>query len=231
MPNFDVLKTHIMATKKNIILGKSGIISKYSEYCMMHGKRPETVYKFAVENGFEEARFYEFFTSFDVLEKQYFVEMFTHTLEILEKSPAYPEYNGTQKLSAFYFTFFELATANRSFILFMLAEGGHSLRNLGKLRDLRSAFIKYAEAVLEKPLTIPDHRADKFQAKTLREGAWLQLLSIFKFWKDDTSTSFEKTDIFIEKSVKASSDLVYNSPLQSMFDLGKFLWKEKFTAN
>ncbi len=219
-----------MATKKNIILGKSGIISKYSDYCLMHGKRPESVYKFAVENGFDEAHFYQYFTSFDVLEHHYFTEMFVHTLEILEKSPAYPAYSGPEKISAFYFTFFELATANRSFVMFVLKDGGRTLRNLVKLKEFRRDFTAYAEAILEKPIETYGHRAGKIQDAALREGAWLQFLSILKFWMDDTSASFEKTDIFIEKSVKASADLVYNSPLKSIFDLGKFIWKEKFTA-
>lgn len=219
-----------MAAKKNIILGKSGIISKYSDYCLVHGKRPESVYKFAKDNGFEEAHFYQFFTSFDMLEHQYFSEMFHHTIETLEKSPMYPEYTGVEKMSAFYFTFFELATANRSFVMYVMEEGGHKLRNLVKLKELRKEFIHYAGTVLERPLNLESHRVAKVQDTAIREGAWMQFLSIFKFWMQDTSPGFEKTDIFIEKSVKASSDLVYNSPLQSLFDLGKFIWKEKFTA-
>ncbi len=220
----------MMATKKNLILGRSGIINAYSDYCLAHGKRPVSIYKFAKDNGIEEAYFYQFFPSFDVLEQQYFAEMFQHTIDALEKSPAYPDYSGTEKISAFYFTFFELATANRSFILFALEEGGHRFRNLVKLKELRKEFISYAGKVLEKPLKLEGHRAGKLQDKALSEGAWMQFLSIFKFWMEDKSAGFEKTDIFIEKSVKASADLVYNSPLQSLFDLGKFVWKEKFTA-
>jgi len=219
-----------MATKKNIILGKSGIISKYSEHCLMHGRRPESVYKFAKDNGFEEAHFYQFFSSFEMLEHQFFSEMYHHTIETLEKSPVYSDYTGVEKISAFYFTFFELATANRSFIMFALQEGGHRLRNLVKLRELRKEFRRYADAVLEKPINTYGHKAGKLQDGAIREGAWLQFLSIFKFWIDDKSPGFEKTDIFIEKSVKASSEFMYNSPLQSLFDLGKFVWKEKFTA-
>lgn len=219
-----------MAVKKIKPLDKTQIISNYSDYCLMHGTRPVSVYKFARENGFEEADFYKFFTSFDMLEHHYFTEMFNYTLEMLHQSPAYPAYDGPQKLSAFYFTFFELATANRSFITYMMEEGNSGLRNLLKLKELRREFTKYAEAVLEKPFTTEHKRADKLQGDALREAAWMQFLSVFKFWLKDTSPGFEKTDIFIEKSVKASSDLVYNTPLQSLFDLGKFLWKEKFTA-
>lgn len=219
-----------MATKKNILLGKSGIINAYADYCLTHGKKPVSVYKFAKDNSIEESYFYQFFPSFDVLEQHYFTEMFHHTIEVLEKSTAYNDYSGTEKLSAFYFTFFEIATVNRSFIVFAFEDGGHRLRNLVKLKELRKEFMSFAGTVLEKPLQLEGHRAGKLQDKALCEGAWMQFLSIFKFWLDDKSPGFEKTDIFIEKSVKASADLVYNSPLQSLFDLGKFVWKEKFTA-
>jgi hypothetical protein len=229
LDNF-VVNIKSMATKKNIILGRSGIINIYSDYCLTHGTRPSSIYKFVKDNGIEETYFYEFFPSFDVLEQHYFTEMFHHTIDVLEKSPAYSDYSGTEKISAFYFTFFELATANRSFILFALEEGSNRLRNLVKLKELRKEFISYAGKVLDKPLNLEGQKANKFQDKALSEGAWMQFLSIFKFWMDDKSPGFEKTDIFIEKSVKASADLVYNSPLQSLFDLGKFVWKEKFTA-
>ena len=44
---------------------------------------------------------------------------------------------------------------------------------------------------------------------------------------DDTSKSFEKTDIVIEKSVNTVVDLLNTKPLESLFDLGKFLWNER----
>lgn len=223
-----------MATKKIIPpqqLTKADIIDKYTGYCLMHGHKPATVYKFAKENGFEEADYYKYFASFDALEHHYFVEMFNHTMETLEPSPTYADFGGVEKLSAFYFTFFEIATANRSFVMYMLKEGSSASKNLGKLKALKNEFTKYAEAVLDKPFTIQNQRANKFQGNALREAAWVQFLTIFKFWIDDTSPGFEKTDIFIEKSVKASNDLVYNSPLESLFDLGKFVFKDKFTTN
>lgn len=46
---------------------------------------------------------------------------------------------------------------------------------------------------------------------------------------EDTSSSFEKTDLVIEKSVRAVFDLFETTPLESVFDFGKFIWKEKMT--
>jgi hypothetical protein len=47
-----------------------------------------------------------------------------------------------------------------------------------------------------------------------------------KFWKDDRSADFEKTDVAIEKSVNTIFDVFDNTPLEKVFDFGKFLYKE-----
>ena len=177
------------APKKKIVITEDVIISAYTDYCLTHGKKPNSVYEFAKQNGMTESDFYQFFTSFESLEKQYFVAMFDYSLTLLEKNEAYQSYESADKLSAFYFTFFEMATANRSFVIYLLE-----------------------------------------QDKVLQEASWLQFLSIFNFWMKDESKNFEKTDIFIEKSVKASFDLAYNIPTQSIIDFGKFLWKEQMNG-
>jgi hypothetical protein len=60
------------------------------------------------------------------------------------------------------------------------------------------------------------------------EAAWVQLLFILKFWLDDTSPDFEKTDVAIEKSIAVAFEVFDNNQLETIFDFGKFLWKEKF---
>jgi hypothetical protein len=65
----------------------------------------------------------------------------------------------------------------------------------------------------------------------MQESSWIQFLFTLKFWLDDNSPSFEKTDLFIEKSVKASFDLMQIAPMESLIDFGKFLFKEKMHHN
>jgi hypothetical protein len=178
----------------------------------------------------DETDFYHYFASFELLEKQYFVSMFAYTLELLEKNEGYQSYDSANKLSAFYFTFFEMATANRSFIIHLLKEDKNPMKNLGKLSKLREVYLDYALTILEKPIKIEQETVVKIQDKVLQEASWLQFLSIFNFWMNDESSNFEKTDVFIEKSVKASFDLAYNIPTQSIIDFGKFLWKEQMNG-
>lgn len=203
------------------------IVNWYTDYCLIHGKKPSSIYEFSKLNGFEEAVFYNYFSSFENIESAYFSKMFHYTLELLADNKEYQNYDSAQKLTSFYFTFFEMATANRSFVKFLLENGSLPLKNIVKLKKLRLDFLQYIKTILEAPLKIENEKISNIQNKLVHEGAWIQFLSIISFWLKDTSSSFEKTDIFIEKSVKASFDMVYNVPVESIIDFAKFIWKEK----
>ena len=212
-----------MAKKYNTVITESDIVSYYTDYTLMNGKKPNSVYEFAKHNNFEEADFYKYFASFEALEKNYFVTMFHYTMELLNKNETYQNYSSGDKLTSFYFTFFEMATANRSFVRYLL----ESDKNLSKLNALKSYYLDFALQILEKPIKIEQKSVEKVQDKVIQELSWIQFSSILNFWLHDDSLNFEKTDIFIEKSVKASFDLAYNIPTKSIIDFGKFLWKER----
>ena len=219
--------------KKNIT--DEQIVSWYTDFCLTNGKKPSSVYEFSKQNAFEETDFYKHFSSFESLESEYFSTMFHYALELLTENKEYLEYDPAQKLTSFYFTFFEMATANRSFVKYLLEDGTIPLKNILKLKQLRLDFLSYVKTVLEAPLKLDNEKIKSLQNKLVAEGAWIQFLSIIGFWLKDTSPNFEKTDIYIEKSVKAAFDVVYNVPVESIIDFGKFIWKEKmgdaFTSN
>ncbi|ESU26722.1 hypothetical protein FSS13T_08860 [Flavobacterium saliperosum S13] len=219
--------------KKNIT--DEQIVTWYTDFCMTNGKKPSSVYEFSKQNAFEETDFYKHFSSFESLESEYFSKMFHYTLELLAENKEYLEYDPAQKLTSFYFTFFEMATANRSFVKYLLEDGTLPLKNILKLKQLRLDFLNYVKTVLDAPLKLDNEKIKSLQNKLVAEGAWIQFLSIIGFWLKDTSPNFEKTDIYIEKSVKAAFDMVYNVPVESIIDFGKFIWKEKmgdaFTSN
>jgi len=136
-------------------------------------------------------------------------------------------FDSRNKLLSFYYTFFELLTANRSYVVFALDHHKNNLRKLRSFSKLKQRFTMYIKHLDIKTLDVRQDTLEKIQNRTLEESAWLQLLVIMKFWLEDTSPSFEKTDIFIEKAVNTSFDLIDIQPLRSIIDLGKFLFKEK----
>tara|TARA_B110001469_G_scaffold126425_1_gene144047 strand:+ start:1480 stop:2136 length:657 start_codon:yes stop_codon:yes gene_type:complete len=214
-----------MARKKTV--KKHDLISMFMEFVLENDHPPKSVFSFAKENNFEEASFYEFFGSFEALEGAVFETFFENTLQLLSKSEEYQDYDARNKLLSFYFTFFELLTANRSYVVYAFNKGKNNLKSLQSLKGFHKHFKQFIDHLDIETLDIQQDQIEKFQHKALQESAWIQLLVTMKFWLDDTSSSFEKTDIFIEKSVNTSFDLLNIKPLKSIIDFGKFLFKEK----
>ena len=105
------------------------------------------------------------------------------------------------------------------------------LKSLKLLRDLKQDFKTFANNIGIEKIDLQQERLGKIQDKATQESSWIQLVLTMKFWLDDTSASFEKTDIFIEKSVNARFDLLDVKPLKSLLDFGKFILKEKINFN
>lgn len=215
-----------MATK-NKIISKEDIVSMYMNEVLEKGQKPKSVYHFTKENDFTEAEFYAFFGTLEGLEKEIFRLFFVNTVELLHKNADYQEYDMKNKMLSFYFTFFEMLTANRSYVLQSLKLDRNPLKNLVQLTALRESFKEYVAEILTDDYRLDVEKLQKFQEKGIQESAWLQLMMTIKFWMDDESAAFEKTDIFIEKSVNASFELMNVAPLNHLIDFGKFLFKEK----
>jgi len=215
-----------MATKKKTIT-RDDIVSKYMDEVLEKGQKPKSVYHFAKENDFTEAEFYSFFGTLEGLEKEIFRLFFANTIDLLHKNDDYGAYDMKNKMLSFYFTFFEILTANRSYVLQALKLDKNPIKNLVQLTSLREGFKEYVAEILTDDYRLEQEKFQKFQEKALQESAWLQLMMTIKFWVDDSSAAFEKTDIFIEKSVNASFELMNVAPMNHLIDFGKFLFKEK----
>ncbi|WP_310558810.1 TetR family transcriptional regulator C-terminal domain-containing protein [Flavobacterium sp.] len=219
-----------MATKKTTIT-RDKIVSMYMTYRLENTTRPKSVYLFAKENGFDEAVFYSFFGTLESVEKEIYKIFIEKTIAMIQKDPAYENYDMKSKMLTFYFTFFEILSANRSYVLLSLSENKNQLKNLMLLSGVRTEFKNYVVDIITDEVRTQYDKFQNFQEKAIKESSWLQFLLILKFWIDDDSPAFEKTDLFIEKSVKAVFEVFNIIPLESVLDLGKFLYKEKTQKN
>lgn len=216
-----------MAIKKKAVTPSAkNIMDSYTNYILEQGGQPTSVYKFCKEIGIEEKDFYQHFASFEMIEAAFFVAMHNHCVSLLNKNEAYASYDNANKLLSYYYTFFEIAASNRSYILISLKKNKNPINSLIQLKDLRTQFIGYAQTITTLISEPPLNKLRNVEEKILNEGAWLQFLFTLNFWLNDCSANFEKTDVLIEKSVRASFDLMENIPMKSLIDLGRFLWKE-----
>ena len=214
---------------KNKTINSEKILSDYGNYLLTHGERPKNIFVFAKENHFDEKEFYQFFSSFEHLEKEILKHFFQKSLELSLEIEGYEDMSAKERLLNLYFIFFENLTMNRSLVLMILEK--KNLSTLQKLHELKSEHQKFIKTLDFNDLEILEKAKDSiknFNEKSREEALWLHFLSIFEFWQKDESPSFEKTDLFIEKTIDTGFEFLNNEPLKKIIDLGKFLWKEKF---
>ena len=216
------------ATAKNKVSDENEIISLYMDYVLSNDSEPRNVFLFCKENNIEESDFYSFYGSIDAVKNDVWSKFFMNAKTTLEKDDNFITYSNRNKLLSLYFTLFEIFTLNRSYILYVLDQRREPMKNMKQLKEFKNHFKDFINDNLESSSSEQDANIQKFTRPIFREGSWIQFMFILKFWMNDNSKGFEKTDIIIEKSVKASFDLVDTTPLESLFDLGKFVWKERF---
>jgi hypothetical protein len=202
------------------------IIALYMDAVLSNNAAPKNVYLFCKEHQIEESDFYSFFGSFINLKQVIWVKFFENALLTINKEEAYTTYSDKNKLLTLFYTLFEILTLNRSYVMFSMHENKNNLKNLKDLTLLRKDFKEFVTNIIDENENVGVANLDKITKPVYSEGAWIQFLLILKFWIDDTSKGFEKTDIIIEKSVNTAVDVFNTKPLESLIDLGKFLWKE-----
>lgn len=199
------------------------IITAFMKHVAKKNKVPKSIYSFCLKNDFEEDDFYNHFTSYVNLQKEIYLDLFNHTMQTLLKEEEYDKFTAENKLLSFYFTFFENLKANRSYVVIDLK----SQQDISKLELLKEAFDSYIKSLELKSIDLKNETVNKLQEKVKGNGMWLQLMLILKFWLKDDSKGFEKTDILIEKTITTTMQIMDTTPLESIIDLGKFLFKEK----
>ena len=209
---------------------KLAIITGFMSSTLEKDHFPKSLYKFCKENELEEQIFYKFFGSLEGVKETIWETFFDNAMSLLEKDENFELAKPKDKLLSFYFTFFEVLLLNRSYVLFSLGGVDKIMSKMGQLSSLRRMFKGFTAELIE------DGNVDKpsylqHPPKIFSEAAWVQLGFLMKFWIEDSSADFEKTDQAIEKSVQTAFDVFDNTPLSALVDFGKFLWKEKFATS
>jgi hypothetical protein len=203
----------------------------YTEYVLDNGKEPESVYAFCKKLKIKEEDFYDEYSSFPQIESEIWKALFIEARASAEREEVYQNYSVREKLLAFLFTWIETLKKNRSYIL-KSYEGFekpiYTKRNV-QLVDFKASFYDYVNELLmeARETREVEQRPIPQLMQRYPDLFWAKTLFILDFWIKDTSKSFEKTDTMIEKTVNTAFDLLGRSPLDSLFDLGKFIFQNK----
>lgn len=211
---------------------KKYILEKFSDSVLENNHPPRNVFVFCKDNNISEKDFYQYFANFEEVEKEYLLYFFEESMGLIIGDENYLQLHGKEKLLSLYYTYFEQLTLNRSLILYIFHQSKNPLKQMAQLSKLKPVFLNFIHSLNLESFQMNSAMSDieklaKIKKKGVEEIFWGNFVATFKFWMQDISPSFEKTDIFIEKSVAASLELTEAQPFSKLVDLGKFIWKEQ----
>lgn len=201
------------------------ITAAYRDYVLTEGKQPASVFKFCKDQGFKEDEFYQYFGSFEALEKAIWKNFVDETRSKMEADASYSTFTTREKILTFYFMLTEALKTDRSFVL-------HQLKSWKKpglvptfLKGFKASFDEWINSVLNEGKASGEIAKRPYLDERYDVLFWLHLMFILQFWSHDDSANFEKTDAAIEKSVNLAFDLIGKGVLDNALDFGKFLYQ------
>lgn len=204
------------------------ILEGFVEHVLEHGSAPKSVFKFAKDLKMKEEEFYTYFTSFESIKSAIWVSIFESTLEQIESQEVFKEYSVREKFLSFLFTWIEELKKNRSYLLSLYQDKAQSMKSLPMdAKEFKERFKDFAGEIILEGKETQEIANRPIISDRYDEALWLEVAFIFRYWLDDRSPRFEKTDAAIEKSVNLTFDLMGKSALDSFLDFAKFLYQNK----
>jgi Tetracyclin repressor-like, C-terminal domain len=204
---------------------RAQIRQSYVEYMLENGKMPPSAYLLAKKLGMTDTDFYAEYNSLDAVEADIWLQLFEEARQQTTMQEVYERYSVREKLLSFYYTWIEVLKANRSFVLFAARQPRQRLQVTAA--PFRRAFIDYAGELINEGRNTGEVVNRVLVTDRYADGFWYQAMFVLRFWIKDISPNFEQTDAAIEKAVNTSFDLIGKSPLDSLFDFGKFLFQNR----
>jgi hypothetical protein len=205
------------------MLTKEQIQSAYIDYVLTHNATPASVYIFAKQLGAAEEEFYQFYASFTAIEKDIWSDLVIRTIDRVQQQEQWPGYSSREKMLSFFYAFTELLKSKRSFVVYSLQQKNMRFATPAVLSEARKLFETFAESLVREGLDTKELADRKFFSKRYKDALWVQFAFIVNFWIHDNSNGFEKTDEAIERGINVTFDLFQQSPLDNIFEYGKFM--------
>ena len=216
-------KTKTKSDKKGDIRHK--LKEAYIKYVLSEDTLPKSIYAFAEKVGVSEADFYGNFSTLNSLERAIWADWFAEVRTALSADDNFSSFTFREKILSVYYTWFEKLLQNRSFALYQFE---HAKRELDPsfLKKLKDVFQEYMNELVNGAIDSGEIKRNKL-SEQYASAFWVQFLFVSKFWLNDESEDFQKTDAAIEKSVNLAFDFIGTGPLDRLVDFAKFLYQNQ----
>lgn len=210
-----------MTTEEKIIKG-------YIEFELLNGRPPHSEFELAKKLKIEESVFYQSYTSLDKVRQAIPLNLLKKTFSVLDADPQYDAFSAREKLLALFFTMFEQFKTQRSYLLLKYSNLMKAPKTMHDWKLFNEELDSRIEGIINEGKETEEIKDRPVIGSHFHKGYKLMFSYLFRVWVNDDSVDFANTDAAIEKSVNLSFDVLGSTPLDSLFDFGKFAMKTKF---
>lgn len=222
------METTRKTSRKATTSTREKIVAAYKKSVLSSGSPPVSVYSFCMENGLKEEDFYSNFGSFQGLERTIWKDLMDATISRLTRDKAFRGFSAREKVLALFYTLMEELVKDRSYTVFQL----NTLSKLdivpAFLRDFRESYMGFMSSIISEGQESGEVAKRPYLDNRYPQLFWIYLLQFLQYWKDDDSLTFEKTDAYVEKSVRLGFDLIGRGALDSAVDFARFMLQSRF---
>jgi len=195
----------------------------YLDFVLTQNEKPKSVYSFVKKLKITEADFYQFFSSFESIEKTIWFELTFETISKIKEQEVWPQYTAREKMLSFFYSYLENLKNQRSFVVYSLKNYRGKFATPDVLSGVKPIFENLAQEIIDEGLASGELAERRFLSKRYKDALWIQFAFIVNFWINDDSEGFEKSDEAIEKGINVTFDLFQHSPIDNLLEYGKFL--------
>jgi len=201
---------------------RSRILAAFAAHLREHGVRPRSVGSLARELDLPEREFYRTFASMDAVEGALWSDWIDRTAVEVASGEAWQGFGARERLLTFLFALTEDALDQRSLLLLRW----QPLKLVERPRWIVPLEHRYA-AFLDPLIRLGMETGEIADRYLLNQAIpplfTLHLRAVVAFHLNDESSGFERTDAFIEKSVRLAFDVLRPQAVDSAVDFARFL--------
>jgi hypothetical protein len=157
------------------------IRNAYLDYVLTNDEKPKLVYIFVKKLKITEADFYQFFSSFESIEKTIWFELTFETINKIKEQEVWPQYTAREKMLSFFYSYLENLKNERSFVIYSLKNHRGKFSTPDVLAGVKPIFENFAQEIIEEGLDSGERAERRFLSKRYKDALWIQFAFIVNF--------------------------------------------------
>jgi AcrR family transcriptional regulator len=197
------------------------LIAAWSEMARKTGTPPNSIPRFCSRLEIEEGDFFRLFPSMQAVERAFWREQIERVVQSVKDGGEYEGFDARQRFLTVVFAFLEDSLSYRSLLLMRFQNSSACrAKELARFDETIRAFVS---EILEQGRETGEIAERGRVSRLYPEGFVLLFHRIIHFHLQDESEGYERTDAFVEKSVKFAFDVISTQAIDSAIDLARFL--------